>query len=151
MLWDTFLTFNGDDVLPDLVLQPWLFHPLQQLINGVNVGVHRLEPMDLRPDGRRIRQLLLLLLIVHGGETPQTVLFPPDRLTTAEAGSERLSPSRVSQLARQLASSAGSHHYQFMFTPIKKASYSKQGLGAKAHLHGEESDRPATSHDPNVH
>lgn len=56
-------TFNGDDMLPDLVLQQRLLHPLQQLVDGVDVGVHRLEPLDLVPDSGRVGEVLL---VVHG-------------------------------------------------------------------------------------
>ena len=56
-------TFNGDDMLPDLVLQQRLLHPLQQLVDGVDVGVDGLEPLDLGADGGRVGQVLL---VVHG-------------------------------------------------------------------------------------
>lgn len=61
------LTFDGDDMLADLVLQHRLLHPLQQLVDGVDVGVHRLEALDLGPDGCRVGQLLL---VVHGAAAP---------------------------------------------------------------------------------
>lgn len=55
------LTFDGDDMLPDLVLQQRLLHPLQQLVDGVDVGVHRLEALDLGADGGRVGQVLLVV------------------------------------------------------------------------------------------
>lgn len=61
------LTFDGDDMLADLVLQHRLLHPLQQLVDGVDVGVHGLEALDLGPDGCRVGQLLL---VVHGAAAP---------------------------------------------------------------------------------
>lgn len=39
-------------MLPDLVLQGQVIDALDQVVDGVNVGVHRLEPVDLCPDGR---------------------------------------------------------------------------------------------------
>lgn len=74
------LTFDGDDMLPDLVLQQRLLHPLQQLVDGVDVGVHRLEALDLGADGGRVGQVLLvvhrssrverlgLMMLAWGGE-----------------------------------------------------------------------------------
>lgn len=56
-------TFNGDDMLPDLVLQQRLLHPLQQLVDRVDVGVHGLEPLDLISDSGRVGKVLL---VVHG-------------------------------------------------------------------------------------
>lgn len=57
------LTFDGDDMLTDLVLQQRLLDALQQLVDGVDVGVHRLEALDLGADGGRVGQVLL---VVHG-------------------------------------------------------------------------------------
>lgn len=48
-------------MLPDLVLQQRLLHPLQQLVDGVDVGVNRLEPLDLGSDGGRVGQVLLIV------------------------------------------------------------------------------------------
>lgn len=45
------LTFNGNDMLSDLILQQRLLHPLQQLVDGVDVRMDGLEPLDLRSDG----------------------------------------------------------------------------------------------------
>lgn len=56
-------TFDGDDMLPDLVLQLRLVHLLQQLVDGVDVRVDGLEPLDLGSDGGRVGQMLL---VVHG-------------------------------------------------------------------------------------
>ncbi|MED6261351.1 hypothetical protein ATANTOWER_003976 [Ataeniobius toweri] len=54
-------TFDGDDMLPDLVLQQRLLHPLQQLVDGVDVRVHGLEPLDLGSDGGRVGQMQLIV------------------------------------------------------------------------------------------
>lgn len=55
--WDCrFLTFNGDDVLPDLVLQGQVIDALDQVVDGVDVRVDGLEPVDLCSDGRRVGQ-----------------------------------------------------------------------------------------------
>lgn len=43
--------FNGNDVLPDLVQQHQLFCVVQQLLDGVGVGVGESESLDLGPDG----------------------------------------------------------------------------------------------------
>lgn len=56
-------TFDRDDMLPDLVLQLRLVHLLQQLVDGVDVRVDGLEPLDLGSDGDRVGQMLL---VVHG-------------------------------------------------------------------------------------
>lgn len=61
------LTFDGDDMLPDLILQQRLLDALQQLVDGVDVGVHRLETLDLGADGGRVGQVLL---VVHGNQQP---------------------------------------------------------------------------------
>lgn len=61
------LTFDGDDMLPDLVLQQRLLDALQQLVDGVDVWVHRLEALDLGADGGRVGQVLL---VVHGYQQP---------------------------------------------------------------------------------
>lgn len=50
-------------MLPNLVLQQWLIYALQQLIDGVDVGVYRLKALDLGADGGRVGQVLL---VVHG-------------------------------------------------------------------------------------
>lgn len=48
-------------MLPDLVLQQRLLHPLQQLVDGVDVGMDGLKPLDLGPDGGRVGQVLLVV------------------------------------------------------------------------------------------
>lgn len=55
------LTFNGDNVFPNLVLQEGLFHPFQEFINRINVGMDRLEPLDFRSDSGRICKVLLIV------------------------------------------------------------------------------------------
>lgn len=50
------LTFDGDDMLPDLVLQGQVIDALDQVVDGVNVWVDGLEPVDLCPDGRGVGQ-----------------------------------------------------------------------------------------------
>lgn len=54
-------------MLPDLVLYQRLLDALQQLVNGVDVRVDRLEPLDLGSDGRRVGELLL---IIHSAQPP---------------------------------------------------------------------------------
>lgn len=56
-------TFDRDDMLPDLVLQLRLVHLLEKLVDGVDVRVDGLEPLDLGSDGGRVGQMLL---VVHG-------------------------------------------------------------------------------------
>lgn len=53
-------------MLPDLVLQLRLVHLLQQLVDGVDVRVDGLEPLDLGSDGGRVGQMLL---VVHGSNS----------------------------------------------------------------------------------
>lgn len=43
-------------MLSDLVLEGQVIDALDQVVDGVDVGVDRLEPVDLCPDGRRVRQ-----------------------------------------------------------------------------------------------
>lgn len=43
--------FDGDDMLPDLVLQHSLLPSLQKLIDGVDAGVDELEVWNSGPDG----------------------------------------------------------------------------------------------------
>lgn len=50
------LTFNRYYMLSDLVLQRQVIDALDQVVDCVNVGVDRLEPMDLCPDGRWVGQ-----------------------------------------------------------------------------------------------
>lgn len=78
------LTLDGDDMLADLVLQHGLLDALQQLVDGVDVGVHRLEALDLGADGCRVGQLLL---VVHGPPFPSFPSFPspPRGQTSAPA------------------------------------------------------------------
>lgn len=54
-------TFDRDHMLPDLVLQQRLLHSLQQLVDGVDVGMDGLEPLDLGSDGGRVGQVLLVV------------------------------------------------------------------------------------------
>lgn len=54
------LTLDGDDVLPDLVLQRQVLDALDQVVDGVDIGMHGLEALDLCPDGRRIGERELL-------------------------------------------------------------------------------------------
>lgn len=75
------LTLDGDDMLADLVLQHGLLDALQQLVDGVDVGVHRLEALDLGADGCRVGQLLL---VVHGPPFP-SFPSPPRGQTSAPA------------------------------------------------------------------
>lgn len=44
------LTFNGNDMLSDLVLQQRILHPLQQLVDRVDVRMDGLEPLNLSSD-----------------------------------------------------------------------------------------------------
>lgn len=50
------LTFDGDDVLADLVLQREVVDALDQIVDGVDVRVHGLEAVDLGSDRRRVGQ-----------------------------------------------------------------------------------------------
>lgn len=50
------LTLNGYYVLPDLILQGQVVDALDQVVNGVNVRVDGLEPMDLSAYGSRVGQ-----------------------------------------------------------------------------------------------
>lgn len=54
------LTLDGDDVLSNLVLQRQILDALDQIVDGVDVGVYRLEALDLRPDSGRVRERELL-------------------------------------------------------------------------------------------
>lgn len=54
------LTLNGDDVLADLVLQRQILDALDQVVDGVDIGMHGLEALDLGPDGRGVGERELL-------------------------------------------------------------------------------------------
>lgn len=60
-------------MLPDLVLQQRLINALQQLIDGVDIGVHRLKTLDLGADGGRVGQVLL---VVHGYQERRGIEAP---------------------------------------------------------------------------
>lgn len=99
-------TFNGDDMLPDLVLQQRLLHPLQQLVDRVDVGVHGLEPLDLISDSGRVGKVLL---VVHGwssrGRRRRWNLWPP-------AASEHThTPAVYLQMCREFKSQCGCKVY----------------------------------------
>lgn len=55
------LTFNTDDMFPDLVLQDGVLDSLQQVVDRVDIGMDTLESLDLGSDGRRVGQLLLVI------------------------------------------------------------------------------------------
>lgn len=78
-------TFDGDDMLSDLVLQQRLFDALQQLVDGVDVGVHRFEALDLGTDGGRVGQVLL---VVHGYQQPggSQASLPGNKVDVAGCG-----------------------------------------------------------------
>lgn len=76
-------TFDGDDMLPDLVLQLRLVHLLQQLVDGVDVRVDGLEPLDLGSDGGRVGQMLL---VVHGSNSKMGPPPPSWCLSDGEGG-----------------------------------------------------------------
>lgn len=54
------LTLDGDDVLPDLVLQCQILDSLDQVVDGVDVRVYRLEALDFGPDSGRVGERELL-------------------------------------------------------------------------------------------
>ena len=58
-------TFNADDVFSNLLSQKWIGNQLDQVVDRVDGGMHRLEPLDLVPDGHRGRVLLLLRVVRH--------------------------------------------------------------------------------------
>lgn len=47
-------------MLSNLVLQRQILDALDQIVDGVDVGVYRLEALDLRPDSGRVRERELL-------------------------------------------------------------------------------------------
>lgn len=49
-------TFDGDHMLPDLILQGHVIDALDQVVYRVNVRVDGLEAVDLGSDGRRVGQ-----------------------------------------------------------------------------------------------
>lgn len=54
------LTLDGDDVLSDLVLQRQVLDALDQVVDGVDIGMHGFEALDLGPDGCRVGERELL-------------------------------------------------------------------------------------------
>lgn len=75
------LTFNGDYVLSDLVLQSQVIDALDQVVDGVNIRVDRLEPMNLCPDGCWVGQNKLRARLAGLGSlsrnSPRTELTGP--------------------------------------------------------------------------
>lgn len=55
------LTFDGNDMLADLVLQQRLVHALQELVDGVDVRMDGFKSLDLGSDCRRIGEMLLIV------------------------------------------------------------------------------------------
>lgn len=49
---ENLLTFDGDDMLADLVLEREVVDALDQVVDGVDVRVHGLEAVDLGSDRR---------------------------------------------------------------------------------------------------
>lgn len=47
-------------MLPDLILQCQILDSLDQVVDGVDVGVYRLEALDLGPDSGRVGERKLL-------------------------------------------------------------------------------------------
>ncbi len=56
--WISGLTFNADDVLPNLLSQQWIWNQLDQVVNGVDRGMNRLESLDFMPNRHRSRLIL---------------------------------------------------------------------------------------------
>lgn len=96
------LTFDGDDMFADLVLQHRLLHPLQKLVDGVDVGMHRFEALYLGPDGCRVGQLLL---VVHGAAAP--LRHRRRLLRPGAAAFPLLSPHRDTRAGRRAAGGGG--------------------------------------------
>lgn len=90
------LTFNGDYVLSNLVLEGQVIDALDQVVDCVNVRVDRLEPMDLCPDGRWVGQNKLRARWAGLGSlarnSPRTELASPwtRRRSGSELGRDRL-------------------------------------------------------------
>lgn len=84
-------------MLPDLVLQLRLVHLLQQLVDGVDVGVDRLEPLDLGSDGGRVGQMLL---VVHGWKSK---MGPPPPAGVCSDGEGGGTPERSVTSSRRRA------------------------------------------------
>lgn len=90
------LTFNGNYVFSDLVLQCQVIDALDQVVDCVNVRVDRLEPMDLCPDGRWVGQNKLRAgragLCSLARNSPRTELTSPwaCRRSGSELGRDRL-------------------------------------------------------------
>lgn len=128
-------TFDGDDVLPDLVLQLRLVHLLQQLVNGVDVRVDRLEPLYLGSDGGRVGQMLL---VVHGWKYKMGPPLPPgDVLVTGRAVGYKSEicdlqqAERSREKASDRAFSRGSLGAK-QFDAIKRKAFKKKSPGGKS-------------------
>lgn len=48
------LTFDADDVFSDLLCQQRVGNELDEVVDGVDGGVHGLEPLNLLSDGQRV-------------------------------------------------------------------------------------------------
>ncbi len=48
------LTFDADNVVPDLLAQSWIWDGLDEVVDGVDGRVDTLKSLDLLPDGQRV-------------------------------------------------------------------------------------------------
>lgn len=58
----TGLTFDADNMVPDLLSQDWVWDGLDEVVYGVDGRVDALKPLDLLPDGQRIVPIRLGLI-----------------------------------------------------------------------------------------
>lgn len=57
--------FNTDHMLPNLLSQHWVRDQLYQVVDGVDAGVDRLEPLDLLSDGQGVGHVGEVGLVVR--------------------------------------------------------------------------------------
>jgi len=60
--------FYTDHMFPNLLGQHWVGDQLDQVIDGVDAGVDRLEPLDLLPDGQGVGHVGEVGLVVRHGD-----------------------------------------------------------------------------------
>ena len=85
------LTLYADDVFPDLLGQERVRHELYQVIDSVDGGVDRLEPLDLLPDGQAVGHVGQVGRVV--GHPGAGLLQPPTQLISLAIASHSLGSS----------------------------------------------------------
>ncbi len=67
------LTFNADNMFPDLLLDQWIRNSFYQIIDGIDGGVNALKTLDFLTNGKRVAQVRLHMSSrIHDALNPQS-------------------------------------------------------------------------------